>query len=62
MSEVAEGPSGLLLTSYQNPYHSEPPDLFLLTMFVGWVIQYVATVISVYNIIQIYLTLPTKLS
>jgi hypothetical protein len=31
-------------------------------MFYGLVTQYVATVISVYNIIQLYLVLVTKLS
>ena len=62
MSDVAEGPSGLVLISYQNPYHSDPPDLFLRNMFYGLVTQYVATVISVYNIIQLYFVLATRLS
>jgi hypothetical protein len=35
ISEVADGPSGFDLTSYQNPYHSEPPDLLSLTIFYG---------------------------
>lgn len=39
MSDVDDGPSGFVLISYQNPYHSDPPDLFLLNIFYGLVTQ-----------------------